>query len=229
MFDQMQPVWRGSRESLIAQLVLLVGQFIQSDRLRITPTLFQEDDMRRRLIITLNMRRVVQQIWEAIRIVNTERLEPVFDEDRPIQSTGDMATWYTGKPCHDAASSHVNMCVYDSTWEASEAFELDQNDLIDAWAKNDHLGFEVLYVYRGVVRKYRPDFLVRFKSGDMLVLETKGQNSEQDRSKRQALEEWTRAVNQHGGFGRWSSAISIDPGDIKDILLQYAALERPVS
>jgi len=35
----------------------------------------------------------------------------------------------------------------------------------------------VLYVYRGVVRKYRPDFLVRFANGEFLVLETKGQNT----------------------------------------------------
>jgi hypothetical protein len=28
-----------------------------------------------------------------------------------------------------------------------------------AWVKYDHLGFEVLYVYCGVVRKNRPDFL----------------------------------------------------------------------
>ena len=59
--------------------------------------------------------------------------------------------------------------VYDSTWEASEAFELDHSSLVDAWVKNDHIGFEVLYVYRGVVRKYRPDFIIRLKSGNTLV------------------------------------------------------------
>ena len=40
--------------------------------------------------------------------------------------------------------------------------------------KNDHRGFEILYLHGGVVRKYRPDFLVRLASGDMMVLETKG-------------------------------------------------------
>jgi len=44
---------------------------------------------------------------------------------------------------------------YDSTWEAAEAFTLDQHRAVDAWVKHDHFGFEVLYVYRGVVRKYR--------------------------------------------------------------------------
>jgi type III restriction enzyme len=91
--------------------------------------------------------------------------------------------------------------VFDSAWEASDAFVLDDSDHVAAWVKNDHLGFEVLYVYRGVVRKYRPDFLVRLTNGDMLILETKGQETEQDKVKRRYLDEWTEAVNAHGGFG----------------------------
>ena len=136
----------------------------------------------------------------------------MFDRDRPIRSTGDMTTWYTGKPCAHTARSHINACVYDSTWEASESFELDHNPAVDAWVKNDHLGFEVLYVFRGVVRKYRPDFLIRLKSGDVLVLETKGIDDDQNRTKRQFLGEWTNAVNQHGGFGRWDVGRIQRPG-----------------
>ena len=130
-----------------------------------------------------------------------------------------------GKPCEWTARSHINFCVYDSAWEASEAFELDHNPLVNAWVKNDHLGFEVFYVHRGVVRKYRPDFLIRLKSGDMLVLETKGWDSDQNRTKRRFLDEWTRAVNEHGGFGHWSWDVSMDPGDIKDILVRHARPE----
>ena len=164
IYDHMQTSWPGSRESLIAQLVKLVEQFIRSDWLHITPDLFNKGEVARRLIITLNMTRVVLHIWETIRFENTEFLEPVFDPERPIRSTANMPTWYTAKPCHFTGRSHINMCVYDSTWEASESFELDHNPRIDSWVKNDHLGFEVLYLYRGVVRKYRPDFLIRFKS-----------------------------------------------------------------
>ena len=81
----------------------------------------------------------------------------------------------------------------------------------------------MLYVYRGVVRKYRPDFLIRLKSGDVLVLETKGIDDDQNRTKRRFLDEWTKAVNLHGGFGRWTAAVSRDPGDIKDILEMASA------
>ena len=223
VYEQMQRDWKASRELLLAQLVRLVEQFVRSDRIRICPPLFCADDLRRRLIITLNVTRVVQHIWEAIRFENTERLEPVFDRDHPIRSTADMATWYTGKPCERTLRSHVNYCVYDSTWEASDAFVLDHNPAVAAWVKNDHLGFEVFYVYRGVVRKYRPDFLIRLQSGEMLILETKGQDSEQDQAKRRFLDEWVRAVNAHGGFGAWRWDVARRPGDVRDILLRHAS------
>ena len=109
----------------------------------------------------------------------------------------------------------------DSTWEASDAFVLDHASEVAAWVKNDHLGFEVFYVHRGVVRKYRPDFLVRLTSGDILVLETKGQDTVHDRTKRMFLAEWVEAVNQHGGFGRWAWDVSTTPGDIHSILARY--------
>ena len=222
VYDQMRKDWQGNRETLLAQLVRLVEQFIRSDRIEITPALFEQDDLKRRLMITLNMTRVVQHIWEAIRFENTESLEPVFDQDRPIRSTADMATWYTGKPCAETARSHINFCVYDSAWEATEAYELDRNPAEAAWVKNDHLGFEILYIHRGIVRKYRPDFIVRLTSGDHLVLETKGQDTEQDRTKRRFLDEWTKAVSEYGGFGTWRWDVSRDPGDVPDILAKHS-------
>ena len=214
VFDQMEQTWQGSRGVLLAQLVKIVEGFITSDRIMITPPLFYQDELRRRLIITLNMSRVVQHVCEALRQENTERLTPVFDRDHPIRATGEMRTWYTGKPCERTQKSHINFCVYDSTWEASDAYVLDNHPDVAAWVKNDHLGFEVLYIYSGVVRKYRPDFLVRLATGKMLVLETKGQDTEQDQAKRRFLDEWVQAVNAHGGFGRWSWDVTRHPGEI---------------
>jgi len=172
------------------------------------------------------MSRVVQHAWEAVRQDNTERLTPMFDRDHPIRATGEMRTWYTGKPCERTKKSHINVCVYESTWEASDAFVLDDSNHVAAWTKNDHLGFEVLYVYRGVVRKYRPDFLLLLTHGDILVLETKGQATDQDNVKRRYLEEWTQAVNAHGGFGHWRCAVANAPGEIRDILIKNDAPEE---
>jgi type III restriction enzyme len=218
IYDQMNPSWKGNKENLLAQLIRLVEKFISSDRIQITPPLFHEDELKRRVLITLNMNKVVQHIWEAIRFENTEALVPVFDTDHPIRSTGDMRTWYTGKPCEVVRKSHINFCVFDSKWEASEAFELDRSSSVVAWVKNDHLGFEIPYTFGGVIHKFRPDFLMKLINGTTLVLETKGQDSQQDKTKREFLDEWVRAVNGHGGFGKWAWAVSRNPKDVVEIL-----------
>lgn len=221
VFDQMKQAWEGNREVLLAQLVRIVEDFIRTDHINIAPPLFYQDDLRRRLIITLNMSRVVNYVFEAVKKTNTERNLLVFDRDRPVCSTGDMRTWYTGKPCQRTKKSHINVCVYDSTWEVADAFMLDNSDRVESWVKNDHLGFEILYLHEGVVKKYRPDFLVRLSNGDMLVLETKGQETEASRVKQHYLQEWVSAVNEHKGFGHWHEAKVNNPGEIRDVLLQF--------
>jgi type III restriction enzyme len=222
VFEQMKPDWKGTREHLIVQLVGIVEKFLASDRIRIHPELFSNDPLHRRILLTLNMTRLVQHLFSHIRQESTESLAPVFDHERPIRSTGDMRPWYTGRPCIHAAHSHINQCVVDGTWEAAAAEELDRNPRVIAWAKNDHLGFEILYIHRGAVRKYRPDFLIRLSNTLNLVLEIKGQDNEESRAKRPALEEWIQAVNGSGGFGLWSGAVAYAPDDIKDILAKEA-------
>jgi type III restriction enzyme len=222
VYDQMQKDWKGNKGSLLAQVVRLVEQFIRSGHITILPALFSQNELHRRLMLTLNMTKVVQHIGQAIRFENAEKREPLFDRARPIRSTGDMGMWYTGKPCERTLHSHINFCVYDSTWEASEAFELDHNPHVAAWVKNDHLAFEILYIYRGVVRKYRPDFVIRLASGEMLILEVKGQDTEQDQIKRESLNDWVKAVNDHGGFGIWAWNVSKNPADIKDLIARHA-------
>jgi type III restriction enzyme len=56
------------------------------------------------------------------------------------------------------------------------------------------------------------------KNGTMLVLETKGQETDQDKTKRAALDEWVKAVNEQEEFGMWKSAVSTSPGDVAKIL-----------
>ena len=221
IFDQMKPTWKGSREYLLAQLIRLVESYIGSGKIQVHPPVFDRDEFRRRIVITMNMSKVVQHIWQRIRFENSLVLEPVFDTTRPIRSTGDMLPWYTGKPCEHTKHSHINMCVFDSRWEASEAFELDRNPYVAGWVKNDHLGFEITYTYKGVIHKFRPDYLVRLANGKMLVLEVKGQDDQQQQTKREFLAEWARAINGHGGFGVWTADVSRHPSDIHEILSRH--------
>jgi len=218
VYDLMAPTWKGSREYLLAQLVRLVERYIESGRVVVDPPLFNEDDKRRRIVITLNMTKIVQHIWEAIRFENALTLEPVFDTERPIRSTGDMLPWYSGKACEHTKRSHINMCVYDSRWEANESLELDRNQNVRAWVKNDHIGFEITYSFKGIIHKFRPDYLVRLTNGKTLILEVKGQDDQQQQTKREFLSEWVRAVNGHGGFGEWTADVSRHPKDVLEIL-----------
>jgi len=225
LYNQMQHEWKGNKEYLLGQLIAQVERFIASDKIHITPPLFHQDDLRRRILITLNMSKVIQHIWEAIRFENTESLELVVDTDRPLRSTGDMLPWYTSRPWEFTRKSHINRVVLDSTWEASEAYELERNKAVTAWAKNDHLGFVVYYTYQGTPHTFYPDYLVRLANGTTLVLEVKGQDDQQNRTKREFLDEWVRAVNAHGGFGEWVWAVSKNPADIKKIISEAQCLK----
>lgn len=220
VWQERRSEWSASAPLLMAELVRLAEQFLDSGHIQITPVLFNQDAKRRHLVIALNMSKVILHFWQAIKFNNTEKTAFVLDDSYPIRSTGDMRPWRTGKPCKAAKKSHINYCVYDSTWEASESFELDRHKAVASWVKNDHLGFEVLYVHQGVVKKYRPDFIARMQSGEFLVLETKGRQREEDNTKHTYMKEWIEAVNENGGFGRWRFAVSKTPSDIKDILAQ---------
>ena len=223
IYEQMKATWKGSREYLLAQVIRLVEKYIESDKVRIDPPLFNQDNLRRRILITLHMSSVAEHLKQAIHFENTKALVPIFDRERPIRSTGDMLPWYTGKPCEHTSHSHINMSVFDSRWEASEAFELDRSPNVRAWAKNDHLGFEITYSFRGIIRKFRPDYLVWLMNGEMLVLEVKGQDNEEQQTKREFLAEWVRAVNAQGGFGTWATDVSRHPTDIHAILAGHVS------
>jgi type III restriction enzyme len=222
VFEQIKPTWKGNKDNLLAQVIRLVEKFIGSDNLAIDPPLFYQDELRKRVILTLNMQRIVQHVFEQIRFTNTNGLEPVFDRSKPIRSTGDMLPWYTGKPVVLANRSHINLCVADSTWEAQAADELDHNSTVAAWAKNDHLGFEVAYIFGGEFHKFRPDYLIRLTSGMMLIVETKGHFTGKDETKRRYLAEWIEAVNEHGGFGKWASDMALKPSDVPKIIGKFA-------
>jgi type III restriction enzyme len=226
VYEQVQPTWKGNREVLLAQVIRLVENFLASDRISITPALFNQDGLRRRIILTVNMNKVVQHIFERIRFENVQGRNLVFDREHPIGRTGDMRSWYTGRPCEITEKSHINFCVYDSTWEATESYELERAKEVDAWVKNDHLGFEILYIWQGIVKKYRPDFLIRLGSGVKLVLEVKGQDTQENRSKRQFLDEWVKAVNSHGGFGVWAWDVVLQPKEILGVLKRHAAISE---
>jgi type III restriction enzyme len=220
-FETLQGRFSGSKDFLVFQLIRLVEQFFESDRLHI-PSLYHQDPLRKRILFALNIDLIVQHLLRYLTEQNQERLEPVFDEEAPIGSTAYMRTWYTTKICHPAHRSQISHMVADSSWEQYAANLFDQSSKVTAYAKNDHLGFHVWYLWNGVRRRFIPDFLVKLTNGKTLVLEIKGEDSEQNKAKREALQQWIQAVNERRGFGDWCCDVAFVPAQMQDLLQKHA-------
>src|SRR5690606_15126592 len=143
-------------------------------------------------------------------------------EDMPIGSTRYMRTWYTTKPNVATVKSQISHVVGDSSWEGFAANVFETSNNVVSYVKNDHLGFQIYYMWNGSRRRFLPDFLVRLKNGKTLVLEIKGVDDDQNRAKRAALGAWVQGVNQKGGFGIWTHAAAFTPSQIADLVAEAA-------
>jgi type III restriction enzyme len=111
----------------------------------------------------------------------------------------------------------------DSAWEPYAANVLEKHTEVLSYAKNDHLGFQLHYLWKGSRRRFVPDFLIGLVNGCTLILEIKGEDSEQDKGKRAALDAWMKAVNASGGFGAWAWDVAFQPGQIEDVLKKWSS------
>jgi type III restriction enzyme len=221
-YASMAERFQGDKAYLTYRLIRLVEQYLASDRLDI-PSLYHQDPLRRRILIALNIDPVIQHLLQYIDEQNMERMEPVFDEEYPIGSTSQMRTWYTTKPCESTKKSQISHVMVDSTWEHYTANVLESSDLVRSYAKNDHLGFQVYYLWNGSKRRFIPDFIIRLVSGKTLVLEIKGEDSDQNKAKRSALDVWVKGVNAKGGFGAWCWDVAFEPAKIHDIIQKHSS------
>jgi type III restriction enzyme len=220
-FEELQGRFTGNREYLVFQLIRLVEAFLASDRIAI-PSLYHQEPLRKRILFALNIDPIVQHLLRYVTQQNLEHIEPVFDEERPIGSTREMRTWYTTKACHPAVRSQISHMVADSAWEQYAANVLETSTHVAAYAKNDHLGFQIYYLWNGARRRFIPDFLIRLHNGRTLVLEIKGQDDAQNRAKRAALDAWVKGVNTKGGFGVWCWDVVFEPAQTRDRIAHHA-------
>jgi type III restriction enzyme len=159
---------------------------------------------------------IVQHVVQFIEQQNQERLEPVFDEEFPIGSTRSMRTWYTTRPCHPTTRSQISHMVADSAWEQYAANVFEKSDHVAAYAKNDHLGFQIYYLWcpQALRAGFPRASVERQDDGGR----DQGQDSEQDRAKRAALDTWVKGVNTKGGFGTWCWDVAFEPAQIHDLV-----------
>ncbi|WP_162504830.1 type III restriction endonuclease subunit R [Treponema endosymbiont of Eucomonympha sp.] len=223
MKDKTTATWEheGTKFALLGQIIIIVEQYLKFGKIVVEPVLFETNPLRRKILCMANMNLIVQHLWSYIRFKHSEKIIPVFDPNKKVRSTADMSTWYTIKPNFPTKKSHISNCVFDSTWEAAESYVLEKNSRVKTWVKNDHVGFEIGYMYNGVFRKYYPDYLIKLDNGKILVLETKGQDSPIARGKRKALNEWIEAVNSIQDYGVWCSDISFNIADVDGIIEKH--------
>ncbi len=211
VYDQINPDWKRkvNKEFAFSQLLHIVEEFLQSDKFQIEPKSFQEDEIKRKISIMMGMEQIVRKVCFAIKNQNSEELVPIYKNPKYC-STKEMLQWRTGKKTDIFKKTHLNRCVVDSAWELAHARELDRNPYVKAWAKNDHLGFEIKYVHNGAVCDYVPDFIIQLSDNSHLILEVKGIKRPKDESKWEYMKLWIQAVNQDKENGFWRFDISQD-------------------
>ena len=211
--------WSGGANSHISQAFKILEEFIASRQLdiKIPPN---GSEKLRNILIALNMTAITNHIGNAIGSTSKEALKLILDPVRPVRSTATSMTWYTTKPTQPVQKNQVSHIVIDSGWEkVGFEFERDRIAGIESWVKNDHLGFEIYYLWQGQIKTYFPDYIIKFEKDRFLLLEIKGQVKEQDQAKWQAAEEWVKAVNNDGKFGTWKFKVLDDPKNIFEVVL----------
>jgi type III restriction enzyme len=151
---------------------------------------------------------VADRLRDALRAgLEDGSMLPVLDEYQPIGTTADVA-FQSGKPDPEPTTkSHVNYVVCDSELERHIALELEADERVESYVKNDHLFCEVPYRFNGRSCRYIPDFLVRLGPERFVLLEGKGRQTSKDDAKETAARRWIAAVNGDGRWGTWSYAV----------------------
>lgn len=173
--------------------------------------------------------RIVERLRDGIEPDDREGeppLLPILNRYKPIGTTADV-DFKTTRPCHATNRSHINQIVADTqSWEQIVALRLEQCDLVQCFARNDHLGLVIPYEFEDIDRSYEPDFLVRLASGLTVVLEVKGFEDERTRAKHQAARRWVSAVNNWGKLGQWDFHVCRQPQTLEDDLAALVEADR---
>ncbi len=153
---------------------------------------------------------IESRLIAAIRPADEKGEQPLLPvlHDMAGIGTTDVSPFLTIKACLPTQKSHLSYAVYDSGWEAQVAKALDESPRVRAWAKNFRLGLEIPYQHKGAAHAFVPDFLVDLRSHDNsavehVLVEVKGLEREQDRSKDVGAQRWIAAVNHWGKLGHW--------------------------
>jgi type III restriction enzyme len=187
------------------------------------------DQRFKRLLYFEDPKKVVDHIARGI---NPERntsefIRPVFNYYNRFGSTK-YVNGNTVKDVYPTRRSHVNYVVMDSGWEGITAKTLEEIDAVDAYVKNQFLGFTIPYVKDGKDKPYFPDFVARVKGKNgvakNLIIEISGMSKDKAEKKWFVENRWLPAVNavrDKHAYPEWQFIeIANDIRNIKNQLLE---------
>ena len=139
-----------------------------------------------------------------------------FDTTRPVFATR-------------ADKCHISHVVADTdSWEQKTAEALENMPEVIRYVKNHNLGFAIPYTLNGEEKNYIPDFIVCIDDGrgpdDLLnlIVEVTGEKKKDKAAKvATARTLWVPAMNNHGGFGRWTFIEVADPWNTANLIRSF--------
>ncbi|MDZ7743452.1 MAG: hypothetical protein U5Q03_17365 [Bacteroidota bacterium] len=187
------------------------------------------DPAYRRLLYYDNPKTITDHVFKAIntKYNQEEFIRPVFNHYNRFSSTK-YVHGQTSKDVYPTVKSHVNYVVMDSQWEGICAKTLDEIEEVQAYVKNQFMGFTIPYIKDGVDRLYYTDFIAKVKtsSGETvnLMIEITGMNKEKAEKKWYVENRWLPAVNsvrEKYKYDRWEFIeIANDVRDIRNQVIE---------
>jgi len=156
----------------------------------------------------------------------SQALKPVLKPYDMLGSTK-YVDFDTIRAVYPTTLSHISHVVADTnSWEQKLAQSLEDMEEVISYAKNQNLGFTILYTFNGEEKNYLPDFIVRLILNDdkvlNLIVEVTGEKKKDKEAKvATARDLWVPAVNNHGGFGKWEFLEITDPWNAKNAIRKF--------
>lgn len=201
------------------QIFKIVSNFI--DKNVIIDADKKNHDLYKNILISLNTTKIASIIKQAINLSQNTKSYPIPDPINKFKTTAVMTPWYTTKDTYTSPEMkcHISHLVTDSKWENIGKMLDTEVDDLEAWVKNDHLGFTIPYIHKGLLRSYFPDFIIKFKGNKYLMLEVKGKEREQDQTKWESAKLWCEALNSdRDSWGEWQFRVIKNKPTIKDLM-----------
>lgn len=173
------------------------------------------------LLVGEYMQAAISSLCEAIKkgCSTAEQEVAVVPQGAAGRGSTMFVDFHTTKPIYPVTRCHLNAMVADTKkWEQSAAFLLDSHAGIKSWVKNDRLGFFIPYRNRGLPARYVPDFLVVTDTEQNVIVEVKGQMTDNADAKAKAAKRWVDAINLLGEHGAWNYLLVTDPSRLGQML-----------